>query len=125
MSYRSKRRTIEDFKDLTFVSIIGSPGDPELDFITNTGRTFRMYHSQDCCESVYLEDVIGDLSDLLNTPIVEAYVEDSSGMEAKNKYDDAFEWTFYRLRTLKGTVTLRWYGSSNGYYSTDVEIKEI
>lgn len=117
-------RTIEDFKGLTFVKIEGTKGDPELDFITDTGRKFRMFHRQDCCESVYLEDVIGDLEDLLNTPIVEAYVEDSSDMGALEKYEDAFEWTFYRLRTIKGTVTLRWYGSSNRYYSTDVEIAE-
>ena len=34
------------------------------------GKTkYTIMHMQDCCESVYLEDVCGDLSDLENTEI--------------------------------------------------------
>ena len=31
-----------------------------------------MYHEQDCCESVYLEEIIGDLDDLIGSPITMA-----------------------------------------------------
>jgi hypothetical protein len=49
----------------------GEDGDV-LDFTTQSGRKFRMFHSQDCCECVRIEDVCGDLSDLIGAPIIQA-----------------------------------------------------
>lgn len=97
-------------------------GDEEIRFHTSCGRTFRMYHQQDCCEDVAIEEIIGDLRDLLNTTMVSATVEE--GECNSNEYGDE-QWTFYTLRTHKGTVTLRWHGSSNGYYSTSVDFVEV
>ena len=39
--------------------------------------------------------------------------------------DDSFTWTFYRFATARGYVTIRWYGSSNGYYSEEVTFEEV
>ena len=95
-----------------------------MEFTCDDGDRFSMYHQQDCCESVYVEDIIGDLDDLLNSPILMAEEVINSNENPENvptkEYQDSFTWTFYKLATIKGYVTIRWYGESNGYYSESV-----
>ena len=79
-----------------------------------------MLHIQDCCESVYIEDINGDLQSLVGSPILVAEERASPERGQLNEYDDDFEWTFYTIATVNGHVDIRWYGSSNGYYSTAV-----
>ena len=91
---------------------------------------FKMYHNQDCCESVYLEDVVGDLNDLIGKPILMAYEasnhdEVTNNRQAEDGYVDSETWSFYHLATIKGYVTLRWVGSSNGYYSESVTFEKV
>jgi hypothetical protein len=96
----------------------------ELRFYTTDAEEYLMYHEQDCCENVYIEDIVGDHKDLLNSPIVLAEVR-SSDEPAIGSYDEEYLWTFYELATVKGSVTIRWYGSSNGYYSVSVSFRKI
>jgi len=93
-------------------------------YLSNTNYV-RFQHHQDCCEHVYIEDICGDLDDLVGAPLVEA--EEVSDYDAGplNEYEESYTWTFYRFRTRKGSVIVRWYGSSNGYYSESVSIDVV
>lgn len=96
-------------------------------FTTVEGRIFRLYHGQSCCENVAVEDVIGDLDDLVGEPILmaEEATSETNPEGITKDYQDSFTWTFYRFATVKGYVTIRWYGSSNGYYSESVDFEEV
>ena len=116
-------------KGLTITSIDGLEDDSaEVIFTTSEGRRFEMSHSQDCCERISIEDICGDVNDLLNSPILlaeEVTSEEDPEDIQKDYHDDSFCWTFYKLSTIKGDITIRWYGESNGYYSVGVDFKEI
>ena len=109
---------IEDFKGLIFKKVeINKERDEILFWVSDTLR-YNMYHSQDCCEDVYVEDLCGDLEDLVDSEILVAH-------ESSNEEDDeggVVQWTFYHLVTQKGWVTIRWYGWSIGYYCTELSI---
>jgi len=115
-----------EFKDLLGLVLKSIENDEKNDTLIfrTEDRKFIMHHDQDCCESVNLEEVIGDLNDLLDQPILLAE-EVTSDENPKEEYDESFTWTFYKLATNKGYVTLRWYGASNGYYSEKIDFDEV
>jgi hypothetical protein len=86
------------------------------------GSKFILQHDQDCCETVEVNDVIGDAADLVGSPILAA--EEVSSADDPHDfvggYDESHTWTFYKLATINGSVTIRWLGTSNGYYSERV-----
>jgi hypothetical protein len=115
---------MSDFLGKTFTEIRGGIGDDELIFVCAEG-IFKMLHEQDCCESVSIEDITGDLQDLIGSPILVAEESTSNeNPETANpetvEYQESFTWTFYKFATKKGYVDIRWYGGSNGYYSESV-----
>lgn len=114
-----------EFKELEGKTLIRIEynGATELRFYTSDGIVYRMYHYQDCCEQVTIEDVVGDFTDIIHSRILLAEVR-SSKENPKHNYEDSFTWTFYELRTVKAGVTIRWYGSSNGYYSEEVSFEK-
>ena len=119
---------IKDLKGKILIDIKVDKEEQEIIFTTNDGEKFKMYHEQNCCEGVYIEDINGDINDLLNTPILLA---ESSASQDENPegvnvpdYQDSFTWTFYKLATIKGSVTISWYGESNGYYNESVSFRK-
>lgn len=109
---------------LTRIDHVTSDGDiTELHFATESGKEFRMYHCQDCCEWVRVEDVAGELDDLIGAPILQA--EEVTKEAEDGEYYESATWTFYKFATIKGSVTIRWLGESNGYYSETVDFEEV
>lgn len=111
------------FNDLLGKRITGFTGKPQDSTIvitTECGCVYTLYHEQDCCENVYVEDITGCVDDLIGGIVTRAE-------EASQHNPHAFEsgtWTFYRIDTDKfgGDVVIRFNGESNGYYSESVSI---
>lgn len=98
-------------------------GSEEIRFVALDGKTYLQFHEQDCCETVTVEDVTGDLEDVIGSPLVEA--EEVSQPAELDDGSVIGTWTFYKLRTEKGSLVIRWLGESNGYYSERVSFKRL
>lgn len=141
----------EELKNKIIIDIKGGVGDDTMTFKTSDHEIYQLHYYDDCCATCSIEDICGDLKDLIGCPILLAeeisssepegallesrkaayekarseFVPKSSGDEfywdgpgSDNNWKEESEtWTFYKLSTIKGSVTIRWYGSSNGYYS--------
>lgn len=86
--------------------------DSVIVFECISGYVYVLYHYQDCCESVYISDICGELNDL-SGQTVRAEV-------ATGELDDYGMWTFFKIDTINGGVTIRFNGESE-YYSVDVD----
>ena len=120
-----KHVAFETLKDQVITKI--TPTDDTISFDTQDGSSYLMYHSQDCCENVHVESIVGDLDDLLDSEVLlaEEVVGENPEGWTEDKYAESYTWTFYKLATRKGYVDIRWFGESNGYYSESVNFAKI
>jgi len=119
----------EDLKGKVLAKVENQNGE-ELVFTTIDGEVYKLYHCQDCCESVTIEDICGDLKDLIGEPLfVAEKIEHEQDVNPEGvpaqEYQDSFTLSVYKLDTRKGGVTVRWYGESNGYYSESVDFCRV
>jgi len=96
-----------------------------IKFYCNNGYAYEMCvdNTSGCHVGIGLELIDGNLLNIINTPILEAYLATNT-----RKIDGPLEsetWAFYRIVTNEETVVMRWIGSSNGYYSEVVDFTKI
>lgn len=131
-----------DLKGKT-LSNVENRDNEKIVFTTKEGEKFKLCPHEDmgCGDEVLVmvEDICGDLSSLIGSEILlaeEVTQGQNIGPDPPSGYSPegsiwtdqdqtSFRWTFYKLRTMKGDVTIRWYGCSNGYYSESVDFERM
>jgi hypothetical protein len=121
---RERGKSMDKFEELkgkTLTQISVNEDEDDITFLTACGKIYHLFHEQDCCEIVGLEDICGELKNLIDSPVLVA--EERSEESRCDK--GSVTWTFYEISTLKGSVTIRWHGESNGYYSESVTFERM
>jgi hypothetical protein len=121
-----------EFSALLGKTILSLSVDPDKAYVRiqcSDNTDYLMCHQQDCCEDVSLADIVGDIADVIGSPIFTAAVlsnkvDTDANRDGEWRDVEICEWTFYRLGTKNGEITMRWCGTSNGYYSTEVNFYE-
>lgn len=126
----------------TIIAVHGLTQYSDCVTIHTEDNVYDMLHIQDCCEQVTLEDFDGDVEDILHSPVlvaeevvgyfgdtdmpldIAAYQAQRELAENYRDTDESYTWTFYKIDTAKGGMTLRWLGESNGYYSETVDFEK-
>lgn len=93
-------------------------------FYCESGDVYEMYHNQDCCEDVRLEEGKEDLDKLLGEEILTAEVSTNDNGLDSVSYGKQL-WTYYKFTTPKGYIDLRWFGESDGNYAVGVSIIQL
>lgn len=112
----------------TIVRVSGDRYDDKFKMETECGLVFKLFFDAgqypSVEETVYLEEIVGDLQDLLGAPVIMAEEVNNADTpdDSEVELTDSFTWTFYRIATKKGLVVLRFLGESNGYYAESVTV---
>ena len=116
MGYWDNSCNISKLEGKTIVGIDRlEEGSDSITFRLADGARLEMYHEQDCCESVWLEDIDGNAGGY----VISAYESSEDASDSELVYDSG-TWTFYRIVSEQGILVLRWLGTSNGYYGEGV-----
>lgn len=89
---------------------------------------FETSHSQDCCETVEVHDIIGDLNSLIGKKVINCKTIESQEWPSdveKGQYVDSFTWTTQIIQTKSTEIKIRWLGESNGWYSEGIYFRRI
>lgn len=111
---------IKIMKGLIFNKIQQGNESSNLLTIENDWVEIVFKPEEEYSSDINLEDVVGDLNDLLDTPILIAESSEVDKFETGDEYSDHSTATFYKLATKKGYVDMRFYGTGGAMYSTSV-----
>lgn len=107
----------EQIQGMTITAVVYKEVSESLLIHLNT-HVLEMIHHQECCETVYLADVVGSFEDLIGYPLLEV---SESFVDIESEGYESSTASYYNFRTVKASVQLRWIGESNGYYSETVD----
>jgi hypothetical protein len=104
------------------VDIFVNHDKSEILLVNKWGGQCKLFHDYCCCEHFEFLDL--DVDELYQTlyhkPItqVELVTKEKDDTKDDPQYGSG-TWSYFKLSTNNGTVTLRGYGSSNGFYSEE------
>jgi hypothetical protein len=126
MSRYDGHRRVEEVLGKTATKVT-QHGDASIHFTFSDGSEYEMVYEPDCCASASIEDVAGDLQDLVGAPLLmsEEVTNSDDAPPASDYAPESYTWTYYKFATVKGYVTIRWFGSSNGYYSETASFNRL
>lgn len=116
---------LSDMIGVTMAAVVADRKNDVMRFTAADGRAWELYHDRECCESVTIADITGNLHDLVGSPLTMADESSNSDEPKPDEYADSWTWTFYKFATVKGYVDVRWLGESNGYYSESVDFRQV
>lgn len=85
----------------------------------NENETVFFTHDQECCENVQFESTDIPLEELQGHKILS--VKCRTTIRETDDGDNRDTWYIFDVEGV-GTATMRWSGSSNGWYSTNVDV---
>jgi hypothetical protein len=113
------------FEQLVGRTILGVDADEcGIELLLDNGDIWTLDHSQDCCENVLITDIAGDWEDIIGSPLLLAEEATGDNVEGDDCDYESVTWTFYKLSTIVGHMTITWRGTSNGYYSEAVYVSK-
>lgn len=92
---------------------------------TSDGNKYMFYHEQDCCESVSLHEIKGNIDDILNSPVTLAEEDGCEPDDWKAGYEESYTFSNYFLETVKGRLEIYFLGTFNGYYGESMNFYKV
>jgi hypothetical protein len=100
--------------------------DEQLIIEVEDGRRFSFCHEQDCCESVSVYSVDGNLKELQGKKLVRIDCDNVDPDDyVLGEHVDSYTFTNVRFITDEQTSLVRWFGESNGYYGEGISFSEL
>lgn len=99
------------------IKFYSSNDEDDMIFECSDGSKYKLYHEQDCCETV---NFIERKSTFLEVPFTIFSI--NYDMDSKETEDGSETDTYVTIQTDIGDMALFWHGESNGYYGESVEL---
>jgi hypothetical protein len=81
------------YKTIKFIKGLEEESDEVL-FYCNDGSIYKMYHEQECCECVSIDDVSGNVDDIIGSKILQADVYTKDMEDEREDADSSFKWAY-------------------------------